>query len=122
MISLREFAKSLRHAAAGVKFAFLNEQNFRIELLVAVAVLLLAWLFAFDVFRWIVLLLMVFSVILMELLNTVFEKVVDILKPRLHPYARVVKDLMAGAVLLTAFMATVVGVMLFWGPVMRFFS
>jgi len=61
-------------------------------------------------------------VLIMELINTVFERVVDILKPRIHPYARVIKDLMAATVLITSIVAVIVGVIIFYPYIQeRFF-
>lgn len=114
IFSISRFFKSFRFALAGIKHAFLSEQNFRIHLIVAVFVFALAWYFHIELWRWIVLLFVTFGVILTELVNTVFEKIIDILKPRLHPYARVVKDMMAAAVVLMSLLAVVIGVLVFW--------
>ena len=54
------------------------------------------------------------TALVMELINTVFERVVDILKPRVHPYARLIKDLMAATVLITSIVAVVVGIIIFY--------
>ncbi len=60
-----------------------------------------------------ILLIMCAVVLGMELANTALERVIDMLKPRVHPYARVVKDVMAGAVLLVCFIAFLIGVLIF---------
>jgi undecaprenol kinase len=56
-----------------------------------------------------VLILTIALVLSLELANTAAERVMDILKPRVHPYARVVKDAMAGAVLIAACAAVCIG-------------
>ena len=56
---------------------------------------------------------MVFMVLVVELLNTAIERFIDLLKPRLHHYAKTVKDVMAGAVFLTSFCAVIVGLIIF---------
>ena len=61
----------------------------------------------------IVLFFVVFGVLIMEILNTIMERVVDILKPRVHPYAKLIKDLMAASVLLSAILAVVTGLIIF---------
>lgn len=58
--------------------------------------------------------LIIMWVLITELTNTVVERVVDILKPRIHPYARLVKDIMAAVVLISSIMAVVVGVIIFY--------
>ena len=52
-------------------------------------------------------------VLIMELINTIMERVVDILKPRVHPYVRLIKDLMAASVLLASILAVIVGLIIF---------
>ena len=57
----------------------------------------------------VVLILLVVMVLTMEILNTALENFSDLFKPRVHPYVGVVKDLMAGSVLITALGALIVG-------------
>ncbi len=111
---LKKFLKSLKHAIDGLTYAVAHERNFRIELFVAILVLFL--IFVFKVKNWeaIVLILMIMWVLIAELINTVLERVMDILKPRIHPYAHLIKDLMAGAVLISSVVAIAVGVIIFY--------
>ena len=111
---LKKFLKSLKHAIDGLTYAVAHERNFRIELFVAILVLFL--IFVFKVKNWeaIVLILMIMWVLIAELINTVLERVMDILKPRIHPYAHLIKDLMAGAVLISSVVEIAVGVIIFY--------
>jgi len=111
---LRKFKKSLRHAFDGLAYAVQRERNFRIELVFAF--LVLAAIFVFKVKNWeaIVLILMIMWVLITELTNTVLERVVDMLKPRIHPYARLIKDIMAAVVLISSIVAIIVGVIIFY--------
>ncbi len=61
----------------------------------------------------IVLTMMIVFVLVLEVVNTIFEKFVDILKPRLHNYVGIIKDMMAAAVLLAAVGAVAVAIMVF---------
>ncbi|NTW27384.1 MAG: diacylglycerol kinase family protein [Candidatus Moranbacteria bacterium] len=111
---IRRFKRSLKHALDGIGYALTHEKNFRVELLVAV--LVIGCIFIFKVKNWeaIILLLMIMWVLISELTNTVLERVVDILKPRIHPYARLIKDLMAAVVLISATTAVVIGIIIFY--------
>lgn len=111
---IRKFGRSVSHATDGLIYAVMHERNFRIELVFAV--LVVASIFVFKVKNWeaIVLILMIMWVLITELTNTVLERVVDILKPRIHPYARLIKDLMAAVVLISATVAVIVGVIIFY--------
>jgi len=62
----------------------------------------------------IALFLVIFAVLVVELVNSMFERVVDILKPRIHPYAQLIKDITAAAVLLASVGAVIVGIIIFW--------
>jgi undecaprenol kinase len=110
----KRFGKSLKHAFDGVYYAVCHEKNFRAE--IAIAILVVVLIIAFKVKGWeaIILILMIMWVIILELINTVVERVVDILKPRIHPYARLIKDLMAAVVLISSIVAVVVGIIIFY--------
>ncbi len=112
--AIRNFRKSLGHALDGLAYAVAHERNFRIELFIAVLVLVLIFLFKIKNWEAIVLILMIMWVLIAELINTVLERIVDILKPRIHPYARLIKDLMAGAVLISSLVAIIVGLIIFY--------
>jgi diacylglycerol kinase len=50
----------------------------------------------------------------MEMLNTLVERLINVFRPRLHPIARVIKDMTAAAVLMSAICALAVGIIIFW--------
>lgn len=113
MERLSQFTKSCRHAARGLVYVIRNEKNFQNELIIAI--LIVAAMIYFRVTRpeMIVLFIIIMGVLIMELLNTIMERVVDILKPRVHPYARLIKDLMAASVLLGSILAIIIGLIIF---------
>jgi undecaprenol kinase len=108
------FLKSFAHAGKGLFHVFKSELNFRIQAAVGVVVLVAAFVFPLLIWERILVILLVLLVLLIEILNTVFEYFSDLLKPRLNHYIGVIKDVMAGAVLLTSVVALVVGMMIFY--------
>ena len=114
MISLRRLINSFADAWRGLKHVFKTEQNFRIQLLVGVLVLAAAFYFPLRSWEIILLALLILLVLLVEIFNTVFEHFSDLLKPRLHHYVYVIKDMMAGAVLLASLVALIVGTIIFY--------
>jgi diacylglycerol kinase len=114
MNSLQKLFKSFRYAGRGMKYVLKNEQNFQIEILGGLFVIILMFLFPTRSLEKIALFIVIFAVLVMELINTIFERVVDMLKPRVHPYAQLVKDVMAAAVLLSSIGAVIVGVIIFY--------
>ncbi len=111
---IKKFHKSVSHAIDGLSYALKRERNFRIELVIAAAVLFLIFIFKVKNWEAIVLILMILGVLVAELTNTVLERIVDMLKPKIHPYARLIKDIMAAVVLLTSIVAAVVGIIIFY--------
>jgi diacylglycerol kinase len=116
--NFKKLFRSFRHAGRGLKYVLKNEQNFQLEILIGIFVVLL--MFILDIRDWqkVALFLVIFSVLAMELVNTIMERVVDILKPRIHPYAQLIKDIMAAAVLIASVGAIVVGSIIFY-PYLR---
>lgn len=117
MISPRAFFRSLRHALRGLSEIFWTEQSFRIQVLATLAVGVL--LVVLDLAAWqrILLILLCSAVLILEILNSIIERVADAVQPRLSPMVKDVKDMMAGAVLLTALTALVVGTAILYLPV-----
>lgn len=116
---VKKISRSLRHASSGLKFA-LREQNFQIELFAGFCAL--AFSVFFRIARWelSVLILTILLVLMFEIINTIFERVIDILVPRQHPYAKVIKDMMAGAVLLACLGSLLIGLIVFLPYICRF--
>jgi len=110
---MRSFFKSLKYAVKGLVRITKSELNFRLELLVAVVVIILIIIFPLARWEQILMILMIAAVLVLEVLNTAFERISDAMKPRLSPVVKEVKDLMAGAVLLTSITAVVVALMIF---------
>lgn len=113
MIFLKNFSRSLRHALAGIRYAFREERNFQIELILAIAALGLAFFFPLAVSERTAIFLLIGLVLSLELVNTAFERLLDMLKPRVHPYVKVVKDVVAGSVLIGSVVALMVGIYIF---------
>ncbi|MFZ5916143.1 MAG: diacylglycerol kinase family protein [Chloroflexota bacterium] len=110
--------QSFRYAFAGLWYALCTQRNARIHLLAAIAVTVMGLWLGLDGLRWAVLVLTVALVFFAELINTVAEAIVDLVAPGYHPLAKVAKDVSAGAVLITALAAIVVGLLLLGPPLL----
>lgn len=104
--------RSFRYAFAGLRYV-LGEPNFRIHLGIFAIVLIAAGIVRVRPGEWLAIVLVGLAVLLMEMLNTVIESLVDLATPEYHPLARTAKDVAAGAVLLAAIAAVIVGVYIF---------
>lgn len=112
-MSISRLIKSFTDAFRGLKFTFSHEQNFRIQLFLALVVIVFALVFPLKVWEVILLILLIVTVLTVELLNTALEYFADLLKPRLHHYVFVIKDIMAGAVLISSVGALAIGLIIF---------
>jgi len=108
-----KFQKSFSYALRGLIYVTKHEKNFQNELAASALVIIAMIYFRVTRGEAVVLFLVMGGVLVMELFNTVVERVVDILKPRVHPYARLIKDLMAASVLLTSILAIIIGLIIF---------
>ena len=114
MSVLSKLLNSFRPALHGVSHVAREEQNFRIQLAVAAVVLVLMFVLSIPPGEKALLLLATVLVLVLELLNSVFERITDLMKPRVHHYVEDIKDMMAGAVLVAALGAAGIGLAIFW--------
>jgi diacylglycerol kinase len=104
---------SLADAWKGLTEIFLQEQNFRIQLFFGLIVLLASMLLKISISSILLLVCLVMLVLVLEVLNSVVERILDVLKPRLHSQVKMIKDMMAGAVLLASIGCVIVGLTIF---------
>lgn len=110
---LSRLMKSFTYALQGLRRAFLEERNLQIHIFVSLLVVSLGFLYDLQQFDWIILILVIGGMFAMELLNTAIENVVDLVTKEYHPLAKKAKDIAAGAVLVYAITAVIVGVIIF---------
>ena len=85
------------------------------------AVCLLSFFFKLDKVEWSLIIIAIVSVISAELFNTAIETVVDMISPERNPKAKLAKDIAAGAVLVVAIGAAIIGFVVFGPRVINFF-
>jgi len=101
------------HAIRGFIETYRSERNFKIHLACAALTIALGiWVrLSISDWRWIA--FCITLVFALELLNTAIEAVVDLLSPAYHPLAKKAKDAAAGAVLIGALFALIIGALIF---------
>ena len=109
--------QSFRFAFSGLWYALRTQRNTRIHLTIAVAAVALGVWLGLSLTQWAVLTLTIGFVLVSEMLNTVAETLVDLISPGYHPLAKIIKDVTAGAVLLTAIISVIVGLLVL-GPLL----
>jgi diacylglycerol kinase len=112
MINIPKVLRSFRFAAQGVLALFRYENNAKVHLLAAVVVIGVGFWLRFSVLEWAIILTQIGLVWAAEAVNTAIEKLCDVVSPTHHPVVGKVKDMAAGAVLILAFVAVVVGILI----------
>lgn len=107
---LRGFAEGFVHALAGLRLAWREEINFKIEIACAVVVGALGLFFHLSSFEFALVMLAISCVLAAEAFNTALEELCDKFQPTHDPHIAKIKDLSAAAVLLTSAGALIVGV------------
>lgn len=111
MISKR--LQSFRHAFNGIRSFLRSEPNGRIHFVATVVVIIAGvWLHC-SLQEWAILIIVMAMVWLTEMLNTCIEKTMDHITPEQHPGVKMIKDIAAGAVLIAAIAAAIVGLLIF---------
>jgi diacylglycerol kinase len=115
----RNILDSFRFAFVGLWYALRTQRNTRVHLSIAAAVVVVGLCLNLSRVEWAVLTLTIGFVLVSEMLNTVAETLVDLVSPGYHPLAKIVKDVTAGAVLLTAIVSAVVGLLVLGPPLWK---
>lgn len=105
--------KSFKHAFEGIFNTIKKERNIKIHLCMMCLVILCGFYFHITKLEWMICLILFALVISLELVNTAIEAVVDLASPDIHPLAKISKDAAAGAVLISAIIAAIIGLMIF---------
>src|SRR5438309_8628236 len=105
--------RSFGYAFEGVAYIVRTQRNARIEVVVAIAAVLLAAWLGISSIEWAVLALTIALVLALEWINTSLELAVSLASPERHPSAKAAKDVAAACVLLAAITSVVVGLLLF---------
>ncbi len=104
---------SFKYAFEGLVAAFKEEPNLKFHFLAGILVIILGLVLKISKADWVTIIILIGLVIAVELTNTAIEAVVNSFVDRQHLGAKMAKDISAGAVLITALTATIVGIMIF---------
>ena len=105
--------KSFKYAFNGIKVLLKNEHNARIHLFAGVLVILLGILLRVSLVEWMLLTILIGVVFMTEIFNTIIEYMIDYISPTYRNQVKKIKDLGAAAVLIVAFSAVILGLMIF---------
>ena len=109
----KKMLKSFKEACKGIIYALRSERNFCIHFLGAAAALAASFYFKVEKVELLFVITAIFLVFIAEMLNTAIEAVVDLKTKKIHPLARIAKNVAAGAVLCAALFALLIAYFVF---------
>lgn len=119
MFSLASRIKSFRHALEGLAFVMRTQRNAWIHAAAAIVVALAGFAAGLTLQEWLWIILAIALVWIAEVFNTAFEHLCDVVQPDFHASVKAAKDVAAGAVLLAACAAVLIGALVFWPHLSR---
>lgn len=119
--SLKHHLKSVGYACEGVVTLFKTQPNASIQLFAAVAIIVVGFIFEINRWEWCWIVASIASVVVTEMLNTALEFLTDLVSPSVHPLAKKVKDVAAGAVLIAAIASVIIAAIIFLPKIMCMF-
>lgn len=122
LLNMIKLLRSFRYAWSGLWFALKNEQSFRAQLFLAVVAFILMLILPLVPWERIVILVVIFLVLSLELINTTAEKIIDLFRPEITQHAKMIKDLMAAAVLVASLGALIIGCLIFLPKIIALFQ
>lgn len=111
--SVKAFIKSFQHAFCGILTSFAIGRNIKVHYIAAVVAILSGLYFGISKIEFLVILLVSSQVICLEMINTAIERAIDLVTSDYHIYAKIAKDVAAGAVLVASIIAAIIGGIIF---------
>ena len=115
----KDLPSSFYYAFSGISYGFISQRNFRIQVVFGVIALVIGFWLDLNLEKLAILVFTVSIVLILELINTAIEAVVDLaIGRRFHPLARIAKDCAAGAVLIASFGSLLIAFLLLLPPLL----
>lgn len=118
----KKIINSFKYALQGIFTSFKTEKNMKIHIIIMILVIIAGVIFKINKIEWIICVLLFTMVIAGELFNTSIETVVDMVMPEKNEKAKIAKDVAAGAVLVLAIGAAIIGIMIFMPKIIGLFE
>jgi len=119
-MKIKKTLESFNNAITGIIDTVRTERNMKIHLIAALGVLIVSFFFDISKYEFLILVVTITMVIAAELINTAIEAAIDMTTNYYHPLAKIAKNAAAGAVLVAAISAVLVGYVIFWDKLSSF--
>lgn len=115
----QNMARSFANAFAGLWAVWRSQRNARIEVGIALGVIVLGLIVGLRASDWAILVLTIGLVLAAECFNSALEALVDLAHPGYHALAKLAKDTSAGAVLLLSVISVIIGLLVLGPPLLE---
>lgn len=112
-MGVKRFFDSIKYSAAGLKYAYGNEQSLIIHGIGSIIMIILGLIFQISFLQWAILIIASVVVLAIELLNTAIEATVDLITNEIHPLAKIAKDCGSAAGGVCGVMMFIIGLFIF---------
>ena len=106
-------ANSFRYAGRGILQVFRSERSFRLQILAFALVVIAGFIFRITGMEWVLILIAGSTVLVSEMINTAVEYIIDLVTEEYRVLAGHIKNVTAGAVLVSAIIAVIIGLVIF---------
>ena len=113
VLSIKRLRKSFGYAFKGIDDVIKHEPNMKIHVVVAILVVIMAFILKVSIIEWIILVLLIGAVLAAETINTTIENLVDMYTKEYDEKSKIVKDTAAGTVLILAITSAIIGLIIF---------
>lgn len=120
-MDFKRLKNSFIYAMRGIGELWRREQNFRVEVIIAIIVIAAAYVLELRSIEKAILVLIILLVLGAEAVNTVMENVLDGTSRVINPHFRVAKDILAGVTLVAAVGAVLIGFIIFYPHLLLIF-
>jgi undecaprenol kinase len=120
MESNHSLFKSFGFAFEGIKAAIIRGRNFRIQITIGLIAVILGVILKLSPPEWLDLVIIITLVLILELVNTSIEALVDLISPEIREKAKLAKDVAAATVLVASIGSVIIGALIFFPKLLPF--
>lgn len=116
----KNFFNALKNALNGMCYTIKNENNIKIQLVIAIVVIIMSIIFKISIIEACIIIITIFFVLFAEFVNTAIEATVDLYTEEYNEKAKIAKDVAAAGVTLSAISSVIVGVLIFLPKIIKY--
>lgn len=118
--NIQRFLNSFRFAFRGLRFIFKEEQSFLFQLIAALLIIFLMFYFKLTSLEKVALIIVITLVLVLEVINTVIERILNLMEPNFNILVGKIKDMISAIVLFVSLAAVVIGFLIFYPYLIKF--